>query len=1066
MSTSTIASTTASQPVSMDDAAFHIPPFHSFTRLSLSAHSAVFKAYRHTTPASSLLSSHNSASLSYNGVSSSQSSSSASSAYDGNTADTPLVLKFLVNHRDGHFKPVSRAALSLFSQSYELLCLLRDRGVQGIVRPYELIAVHLPLNPLPSDGSSSSVASAASPSSSSPTAAIVGSSSSATASATALASFSSSSSYSSLCLVAEYVDGFPLSTYYQQSRYSGGFPLLEFFPAASALLSAVASIHSAHVLHRDLTHNNVLYVPSSLTVRLIDFGSSQLTQINGQDSSTAFQGTLAFVSPEQTGRVNRGVDARSDLYSVGVLMYQMLTGQLPFVSEERDELELVHAIITRLPAAPVSLRPSIPSMLSAVVMKMLAKNADERYQSARGVQYDLLVVYEQLRAQHRGLPELNHTAPPPPSTSPSPAPSASSTRSDDGTPTPMSLDPSTPIYTPTTQTRTLVHSSSASSFVSAGVMRTPPTAGRSLSTVPQPVSDEQLNLPALHFPSFPLGRGDMATRLQIPNKLYGRDKEIAAIQQAADRVIKTGQSIILCVDGVAGAGKSSTIRQSCAGISGTYPNCLVASSKLDQYNRQPFGMFKQLVSEIVLDILTQPTRVLARWRTSVMKAVGSSGALMIDMFPSLQQLIGEQPPIPILPPAEAQHRQQLVFVSFLSCFCPPHRPLIMFLDDVQWADENSLQALEQLTANPDCKHVLIILAYRKEELHAHHSVVDMIDSLRQLGRLVLTVTCYPLSLVDLQQLVADTMHCSSSHAQTVASVIHQRTEGNPFFARQLLMQLHRDGLITYHTATPRSTPNTANVQKAVDGQAQQPQEVAEVKGEWRFSNIAYLSSSKLHVSHGVLDLVRQLIDRLPASTQRLLSLAACIGTTFDADTLAVVAETTRYQVLQGLREAINDDLIAMGDNPAMPAPPSPSSSQSSDSSLSASLTSSHTHSHQPQAFFAHIVYSFVHDRIQQGAYLSIPESVRSATHLHIARLLLSAEAKKERDTHEAVVMVDGRLFEIANHFVKGVEALRADGSQRDTDSNTANSIGITARQDQSSPHALPKSEPHSIATSQ
>ena len=1003
------------------------------------------------------------------------------------------MLKFLVNARDGQYKPVTRTALSLFSQSYELLCLLRDRGVQGIVRPYELIAVQLPLSskPLPADGAAVSSASSTS-SYPSPAPSIVGSSSSAIASATALASPGTNTSYSSLCLVTEHVDGFPLATCCSQPRYASGFSLLEFFPAASSLVSAVASIHAAHVLHRNLTHNNVLYVPNSHTIRLIDFGSSQMTHANREESSKEFQGTLAFVSPEQTGRVNRGVDARSDLYSVGVLLYQLLTGRLPFVSEERDELELVHSIITRLPTAPSTIRPSVPPMLSAVVMKLLAKNADDRYQSAAGVLYDLRLVYEQLRSQHSGLPDLIHipSAQAPPTTSPLPS---SSPANDDDTPTPMSLDPSTPIYTPLSHTRTLVKSTSSSavssSFLSPGTMRSPPTTARSLvahrppTPAPAPLSDDQLNVAAMRWSTFSLGRGDVPTRLQIPNKLYGRETEMAAIRRAFNTVVKSGESVMLCVDGVTGAGKSSTIRQSCAAISASYPNCLVASSKLDQYNRQPFGMFKQLVSEMVLDILTQPTRVLARWRASVMKAVGSSGSLMIDMFPSLQQLIGEQPPVPVLPPAEAQHRQQLVFVSFLSCFCPPHRPVIMFLDDVQWADENSLQALEQFSASPDCKHILIILAYRKEELHATHPVATMIDSIRQQGRQVQSITCYPMSPADLQQLVADTMHCTLSQAQTVASIVHQRTDGNPFFARQLLMQLHRDGLITYHTS-PLSSTTTTNSRMALDDhqqhQQQQQQDVEEVKGEWRFSNLAYLSSSSQQANNGVLDLVRQLIERLPSSTQRLLSLAACIGTSFDADTLAVVAEMTRYEVLQALREAINEELVVMGDNPATPAPVSPSSTSSSSgpsSAQSSSADSSPSDSvsplsltsppHQPaqpaqpahpQVFFAHILYSFVHDRIQQGAYLAIPESVRSATHLHIARLLLSAEERKEREVGEAVVMVDGRLFEIANHFVKGVEALKADHGQKDGNDQAASSIGLRAGQDQSSRHALPKSD--------
>jgi len=235
-----------------------------------------------------------------------------------------------------------------------------------------------------------------------------------------------------------------------------------------------------------------------------------------------------------------------------------------------------------------------------------------------------------------------------------------------------------------------------------------------------PPTDDEIHLSTFSFPPFPLARGDIPSRLQITDKLYGRQEELAWMRRAFDTVVKTSESIVLCVDGVAGAGKSSSIRQVCRDLTVAYPTCLVVSSKLDQYQRQPIGMFKQLVSEIVVGILTQPTRVLARWRKAVMEAVGSSGILMIDLFPSVLQLIGEQPPVPVLPPAEAQQRLQLVFTAFLCSFCSACRPLLMFLDDVQWSDDNSLSSLEQFAVNPSCANVMIVLAYRKEEMHAMH----------------------------------------------------------------------------------------------------------------------------------------------------------------------------------------------------------------------------------------------------------------------------------------------------------------------------------------------------------
>ena len=1098
-----------------DDPCFHIAPFHSFQRVFTSSRSVVYRALRSPpSPPTSASSAVSGGSLPNSPTSSLPASSSvpSSALYASCSPESAFALKYLIHHRDGAFRPVNRAQLSLFSQQYELLCQMRDKDVHGVIRPFELIGVQLPLQ-ITSASSSSSAAS---------TSASANAAASAAAASSILAASSSASNshlpstpatatmYSTLCLVTEFFPGSALSSLYSRPRYSAGFPLLEFFPVALSLLSTVASIHAARILHKDLTHNNVLYDPTTRATRIIDFGLSEMQLVESSKgvSSTGagdgFQGTLAFVSPEQTGRVNRGVDARSDLYSVGVLMYQMLTGKLPFVSEERDELELVHAIITRMPTAPISARPTLPPMLSAIVMKLLAKNADERYQSARGVEQDVQKIYSQLLMQTENItrsprfaPVASQTASPTPLRSPSPGP-RSRTPTPPGSPSLPPLHPTTAasshpdlsidtaaspmndsageqkedigsgtkartlslpgseqtaIPRPTTPpspnppavaspTDSLLPQSSSTSELST-------TAAPTAVPRPLPPTDEQLNLSAMRFSPFPLGRGDVPSRLQIPNKLYGREKEIMSIRQSFDAVLKSGQSIILCVDGVAGVGKSSTIRQSCAAISACYPNCLVASSKLDQYNRQPFGMFKQLVSEIVLDILTQPTRVLARWRASVMKAVASSGALMIDMFPSLQQLIGEQPPVQVLPPAEAQQRLQLVFTGFLCCFCPPHRPLVMLFDDVQWADDNSLQGLEHFTANPDCKHVLIILAYRKEEVHARHSLMSTIEHMREAGKNVQTITCNPLTPTDLQQMVADTMHCSLSHAQTVASLLTQRAEGNPFFARQLLMQLHRDRLITYHGATSPKTATRSNLLRPVEGTT----DAQQIKGEWRFNSQLYLSlSTSQQLTSNVLDLVNQLIERLSSTAQRLLSLAACIGTQFDADTLAVVSELTRGEVTAALREAMTEELITLEDNSARAAPPSPadhakeptsSSSVSSDGSdgYSIAITSPRsTHSSAPHLFFTHIVYSFVHDRIQQGAYLAIPEAVRAATHLQIAQLLLAAEEKREAEEREKVeekkdnergssqptksATAVGRSFEISNHFLKGAEVLR------------------------------------------
>ena len=393
----------------------------------------------------------------------------------------------------------------------------------------------------------------------------------------------------------------------------------------------------------------MLYDPDSRQLRVVDFGLSELRAGEGAASNEKFHGTLAFVSPEQTGRVNRGVDARSDLYSVGVMLYQMATGQLPFVAQERDELELVHAIITRLPAAPITVRPSLPSMVSAIIMKLLNKNADERYQSARGVEQDLAKVHQQLLAQLPRPVNVRHTR------SLSSQSSASASSSSSLTPSPnqpprslRSRTPTPPLSPPipapnssnpltlTVDTHTAIagraRQLSSPSFTSAASLDTvsspnitvfsPPAAA-----LPLPPTDEEFGLSNFSFPAFPLARADIPSRLVLPSKLYGRSAELLTIESAFHAVTKTGDTVVYLCDGAAGSGKTALLREVMQSVTSVYPDCLAVSSRLDQYARQPFGLFKQLVSEILQELMTQESKVVAMWRDAIVEAVGANGAI-------------------------------------------------------------------------------------------------------------------------------------------------------------------------------------------------------------------------------------------------------------------------------------------------------------------------------------------------------------------------------------------------------------------------------------------------------
>ena len=600
-------------------------------------------------------------------------------------SDVWVVLKFLINFSSSRFHPVSRTDLAHFSQQFDILRSLHDKGVLGVACPCELLEVQLPLST--SSGS------------------------------TGKSGFTEQTrEYSSLCLVTEYFPGCPLASFYSEPRYTSGFPLVELFPVALSMLSTLASLHSHHILHLDLSFNNVLYWPDSGCTLLIDFGLSELAEVqerNGRtgnswrDTSTSvpFRGTLSFVSPEQTGRVNRTVDARSDLYSAGVVLYQLMTGKLPFVSHQHDELELVHQIITRTPIPPVALRPSLPPVLSAAVMKLLQKNPDERYQSAAGVMADLLRVYQALLA---AVPALDSTA-------------------------------------------------SASSLSSSQA-----TAGRLLLSL----SDEEF-LSSTPTPPFPLALDDIPSSLVLSKRLYGRSAQQLSLVAALEEVIDTGVSGVVSVTGLSGSGKTAMIKQVGLQISATYPGCLVMCSSVDQFARQPFGIFKQVVHEIVMDIITQSSPVVTTWRDKVSEAVGCLGALMVEVFPSLQKLLGELPPIPPLPPVEAQQRFSLILTSFLCCFLGSTRPVFVCFDDMQWVDEISLQALQMVVTHPSCARCLMVLVHRQEEVELGHGLLSALDTIRAQHIKVHSIICDPVSHGDMLEMVMDTLHCSDANAADI-----------------------------------------------------------------------------------------------------------------------------------------------------------------------------------------------------------------------------------------------------------------------------------------------------------
>ena len=413
--------------------------------------------------------------------------------------------------------------------------------------------------------------------------------------------------------------------------------LTRFLRTAIGLAKTLGQVHQHGLIHKDIKPANV-FVDDTGNAWLTGFGiASQLPRERQSPEAPEFiAGTLAYMAPEQTGRMNRSIDSRSDLYSLGVTLYEMLTGSLPFTAS--DPMEWVHCHIARQPAAPSERLGTVPASVSAITMKLLSKTAEERYQTAAGVESDLRRCLSQWESQG-------------------------------------CIDDFTP------------------------------------------------------------GAHDTPDRLMIPEKLYGRDREVDTLLTAFDRIVGGGRPELVLVSGYSGIGKSAVVNELHKPL--VPPRGLFASGKFDQYKRDiPYATLAQAFQSLVRPLLSKGEEELRKWRDALREALEPNGLLMVDLVPELKHVIGEQPPVPELPPSEAQRRFQLVFRRFIGVFARPEHPLALFLDDLQWLDAATLDLLEDLLTGEDLRTYCLIGAYRDNEVSATHPLVRKLDAIRQAGAAV------------------------------------------------------------------------------------------------------------------------------------------------------------------------------------------------------------------------------------------------------------------------------------------------------------------------------------------
>jgi predicted ATPase/signal transduction histidine kinase/DNA-binding NarL/FixJ family response regulator/tRNA A-37 threonylcarbamoyl transferase component Bud32 len=640
--------------------------------------------------------------------------------------------------------------------------------------------------------------------------------------------------------------------------------LNNFLQIAIRLASVLDQLHQQNIIHKDIKSHNILINKTTAEIRLIDFG---IATYSFRENATnrhvsVFEGTLPYISPEQTGRMNRSIDYRTDFYSLGITFYEMLTGQVPFTAT--DALEIVHCHIAKTPVPPHLVNSDIPEVISDMVVKLLEKTAEDRYQSAAALKADLEMCLERLQ-------------------------------------------------------------------------------------------------PSGTISYFKVGEFDLFSQFSIPEKLYGRDREVGLLMETFDRV-SAGATEAMLVKGYSGIGKSSLVnelRKPIVGVKGYF-----IAGKFDQFQRNvPYSAIITAFQSLVKQLLTESETQLAQWRIKLLTALGNNAQIMIGVIPGVELIVGKQPPVPDLAPTEAQNRFNLVFQNFIQVFCSPEHPLVLFLDDLQWADSATLKLLDVILTNAATGYLFLLGAYRDNEVSPSHPLVMALDSLRSKAVTIHEITLSPLALADISHLIADTLYCDVVSVQPLAELVIRKTSGNPFFVNQFLRTLYEENLLTFN---PSSREDKAGWQ-------------------WDITQI-----EAIDITDNVVELMIQKLRKLPGSTQLVLQLAACVGNTFDLQTLSTIYKRSSEDTYQDLLSALEEGLVLLNSELTL-----------------ASKDLIHTHR-------VNLEFRFLHDRVQQAAYALIEDSAKQVTHLQIGRLLW-------QDTPSDTL--SDKLFEIADHFNIGIDLI-------------------------------------------
>ncbi len=629
---------------------------------------------------------------------------------------------------------------------------------------------------------------------------------------------------------------------------------------AIRLCTILGEIHSRSVIHKGLSPSNVVVNLSSDLVKIIDFSDASYFLEYPElitDPETHWQ-DLSYISPEQTGRINKTVDFRSDYYSLGVTFYELFAGVLPFESE--DALELVHSHLARNPVFPHERNPEIPVCLSEVIMKLMAKNAEDRYQSSYGIKADLESCLDELKD---------------------------------------------------------------------GVIAK----------------------------NFRAGLRDIPERFVIPTRLYGRERELAVLRNSYELVTGGARKITL-ITGPAGIGKTSLVNELYRKIFSKRGHFV--SGKFDQlYKNVPHGAVIAPFKSLVHQILTGSEESLQDWKKSITEALGVNCRVIIDVIPEIELIVGAQPAVPDLEPLEAQGRFRIVFQEFIRIFCRAESPLLIFLDDLQWADLSSLKMLELIMTDSDIRHLYFVAAYRDEEVDQSHPLKMTLDAVCKSGISPETILLQPLAVKDSCFLLSDTLRRDSQTVWDLGNLLHRKTGGNPFFMREFLRSLYENGLLEF--------------------------DLSSGSWAWDFERI-----QRQTITDNVAALMTSRIRKLPALCRDFLTYGACLGTQFGISALSQAIGTTPAIVINVLGAAVNEGLVfPVHEN---------SEWVDVDPENHGNVTG--------------IEYKFSHDKIQAAVLSEVPRKERSLIHEKLGRTILKQTSPEQ---------MEKTIFDIVNQLNLAVE---------------------------------------------